>query len=168
MNKPFIFVILISSSFACLALESSNVELIKNFRFLDQSFASSGLPKDKELVALKQAGFEHVINLIPGEFSEEKTQVKKLGMTFEQVPVVWKEPTLENFKTFVQLMNKYEGEKVLVHCQLNYRASAFAYLYQVTQKNVDKALAKKQLMSVWEPEGTWGDFITNAEAYYTK
>ena len=65
-------------------------------------------------------------------------------------------------------MKKYQGEKVLVHCQLNYRASAFAYLYQVTEQKVDKEAALKQLKSLWEPEGIWTEFIETVESVYIK
>jgi len=63
-------------------------------------------------------------------------------------------------------MKKYQGDKVLVHCQLNYRASAFAYLYQVTQLKIDKQEAFKMMATVWEPEGDWAEFIETVEAHY--
>ena len=93
------------------SLAKDKVEFIKNYRQLDNNFASSGLPKDDEIKWLKKAGFKHVINLIPGDYSDEKSQVEAAGMTFDQIPVVWKEPTVENFKTFAKLMKKYHPDQ---------------------------------------------------------
>jgi len=89
-----------------------------------------------------------------------------LEMSFEQIEVDWHEPKLSDFQTFVKLMNKYKQDKVLVHCRLNYRASAFAYLYQTTQLGMDEAIAKPQLLSVWQPEGVWLEYIEMIQQHY--
>ena len=149
-------------------IANDKVEEITNYQVLNDSFASSGLPDDKQLTALKAAGFKKVINLIPGDYSAEKTQLEKLGIGFEQIEVIWKEPTLEDFKQFVAIMQSSRDEKVLLHCKLNYRASAFAFLYEVTQLGVDKDTAYKKMTNIWTPEGTWAEFIDEVLAHYSK
>ena len=150
-------------------LEKSNVDPlmgIKNFRSLSPILASAGMPSTKDLTLLKQNHYQHIINLIPGDFSEEQQQVRSLGMSFEQIAVDWHEPKLTDFEKFVELMNKYQQDKVLVHCRLNYRASAFVYLYQTIQLNIDEGIAKDEMLSVWQPEGIWLDYINSVKQHY--
>jgi len=177
MHKLFKVVVILSLSFGstgyCLALDSQasineKVSLvdIKNFRSLSPTFASAGMPNSTDLTLLKQSNYQHIINLIPGDFSEEQRQIRTLEMSFDQISVDWHEPKLEDFEKFVKLMDKYEQDKVLVHCRLNYRASAFAYLYQTTQLGIDEAIAKRKMISVWQPEGTWLDYIEMIQQHY--
>jgi len=139
---------------------------IKNFRVLSNQFANAGMPTAEEFELIQQQGYQHIINLIPGDFSHEQQQVTSLGMSFQQIAVDWHQPTLENFQEFVKIMQQYQQDKVLVHCQLNYRASAFSYLYQVTQLGISAKLANSQMETVWQPEGTWLEFIEMVEQHY--
>lgn len=181
MKTLFKVVVILSlslgSTSTCLALDSQtsvsasvsevvSLDHIKNFRALSPIFASAGMPNLTDLALLKQSNYQHIINLIPGDYSEEQQQITALEMSFEQISVDWHEPKLADFKQFVKLMKKYQQDKVLVHCRLNYRASAFAYLYQTTQLGIDEAIAKRQMYSVWKPEGTWLAYIEMIQQYY--
>lgn len=174
--------------FATLTLQTfannsaSALSDIKNFRVNSPTLASAGMPEEAQFSVLKQQGFTHIINLIPGKFSAEEELTKTLGIDFKQIPIVWHQPTIEDFKVFVTTMNKYTAHtnskannktdsvnkqpKVLVHCQLNYRASAFVYLYQVTQLGMDPEQAQQQLHTVWQPEGIWQHFIEEVIKHY--
>lgn len=151
-----------------IVISVNELNKIKNFRQLSPLLASAGMPKTTDLVQLKEHGYQHIINLIPGEFDAEQEQVNSLAMSFDQIPVDWHSPTLADFEKFVQLMNNHQHEKVLVHCQLNYRASAFAYLYQTTQLGISETDAKRQLHAIWQPKGTWRDFISQVHQHYKK
>jgi protein tyrosine phosphatase (PTP) superfamily phosphohydrolase (DUF442 family) len=139
---------------------------IKNFRLLSPVLASAGMPTPADLTLIKQNGYRHIINLIPGNYSKEQQQVTALDMSFDQIPVDWYEPKLANFQTFVKLMEKYQQDKTLIHCRLNYRASAFVYLYQITQLGLDETKAKQEMLSIWQPEGNWLDFISKVKNHY--
>jgi protein tyrosine phosphatase (PTP) superfamily phosphohydrolase (DUF442 family) len=141
---------------------------IKNFRAISEQLASSGMPNDTDLSKLKNEGFMHVISLIPGEFKDERATVESLHMSFEQIEVDWNQPKLRDFEKFVGLMKQYGNDKVLLHCRLNYRATAFAYLYQVTQKGVPRDQAMKTMHSVWHPEGVWLEFIESVLQHYQR
>jgi protein tyrosine phosphatase (PTP) superfamily phosphohydrolase (DUF442 family) len=145
---------------------SDSIENIKNFSLLSSTLASSGMPSQSEFQLVKQNGYLHVINLIPGDFSNENKEITALEMSFDQIAVDWSEPTLGDFQHFVRLMKAYKQDKVLVHCRLNYRASAFAYLYQTTQLGVNEATAKSQMQAIWAPNDTWLEFIDEVQAHY--
>jgi uncharacterized protein YktB (UPF0637 family) len=56
-------------------------------------------------------------------------------------------------------MQQEPGRKTLVHCQVNYRASAFVFLYRVLFDDVPMDQAKEAMESVWVPNDTWRAFI---------
>lgn len=139
--------------------QNSDFRTLKNFHFVSANLASSGYLKMDEYQLIKQYGFKHVINLIPGDQKEEKNIVEKLGLSYQQIPVDWSEPSLENFESFTNLMKSYGNHKVYIHCQANYRASTFVFLYRITQLGVNQEEAKKDLLKIWMPNQTWQDFI---------
>ena len=61
---------------------------------------------------------------------------------------------------------KHEGEKVFLHCQANMRASAFMFLYRVTQLGEDKMQARILMDSIWYPTNTWHRFIAEGLLEY--
>jgi hypothetical protein len=48
---------------------------------------------------------------------------------------------------------------VLVHCALNYRASAFLALYRVRRLGWERGRALDDLASFWKPEPAWQELI---------
>lgn len=139
---------------------------IKNFHFVSENLASSGMLTLEDYQYIKDYGFKHVINLLPGMQIKEKRRVESLGLSYQQISVDFSEPTLENFKEFSKLMQTYGEEKVFVHCQLNWRASAFVYLYRVTQMGISEEQAGKDLAVIWEPHHVWETFVKDTVKYY--
>lgn len=153
-----LFIFVGTSLQVCLAQQLTLTD-IKNYNPLSEQLASAGMPSADNLQTLKDNGFQHIINLIPGDYSEEKNQLASLQMSFDQIEVDWNNPSLENFEDFTVLMKQYQGGKVLLHCQMNYRASAFAYLHEVIQLGIEPEVAEKKMLSVWQPNETWSAFI---------
>jgi hypothetical protein len=56
-------------------------------------------------------------------------------------------------------MQRDPGKKTLLHCQVNYRASAFSFLYRVLYRDVPVQQAKSDMNTVWQPNETWRDLI---------
>jgi hypothetical protein len=44
---------------------------------------------------------------------------------------------------------------VLVHCQVNMRASSLVFLHRVIAGGQDAALAYASVSAVWSPQGPW-------------
>jgi len=161
VKKLIIATALAAAPFGATFADSTKLNAIKNFSVVSQSLASAGLPEKAQFQSLQNAGYQHVISLLPGMQLKEQKLVESLGLSFAQVKVDWMNPTQENFDQFVALMQQYPNDKVFVHCQLNWRASAFVYLYRVTQLNDDKASAETVMRGIWQPEShpQWQDFI---------
>jgi len=141
-------------------------ETIKNYHSVSENLASSGMLDLEEYQKIKAYGFEHVVNLIPGNQIKEQKHVESLGMTYAQIPVDWGNPKLSDFETFVSLMKSYSDDKVYVHCELNWRASSFVYLYRITQLGVSIDEAVKDLSAIWNPKDGWQEFMDATIAAY--
>jgi protein tyrosine phosphatase (PTP) superfamily phosphohydrolase (DUF442 family) len=136
---------------------------ISNFREYSETFSSSGQPTIEQLTAVRDAGFERVIYIAfstdGNAIAQEDKIVSDLGMDYVQIPVVWNRPTLANFNLFSSILRQEPDAKTLLHCQVNFRASAFSFLHRVINEGVSVADAKADMNSVWQPNETWRDFI---------
>lgn len=141
---------------------------LKNFQANTPKMVSSGLPNKAHFEALEKIGVTTVIDLIPGDRSEELALISDMSFNYHNIPVIWKNPTLDNFKEYVSLMKIADTEpgKTLTHCRLNWRGATFTYLYRVTQLNEDEALAKQDMLSIWQPDDVWQAFIDQVKAEY--
>jgi protein tyrosine phosphatase (PTP) superfamily phosphohydrolase (DUF442 family) len=106
-----------------------------------------------------------VINLalhdLPNALPEEEELVKSLGMTYINIPVLWNHPTRENLNEFLDAMDAHNKEKVLVHCEANYRATAFPALYRILRLGWKRADALEVMHQIWDEEKypVWKKFI---------
>ncbi|MCI0517626.1 MAG: protein tyrosine phosphatase family protein [Woeseiaceae bacterium] len=136
---------------------------ISNYREYSPTFSSSGQPTKKQLEMLRDSGFERIVYIAftnSGKaFADEDQIVKKLGMDYVQIPVDWENPNHSDFRAFAGAMQSNPAKRTLLHCQVNYRASAFGFLYRVIYERVPVEDAKRDMNSVWEPDETWRRFI---------
>lgn len=150
----------LSCSFSISAGELSE---ISNYREYSPTFSSSGQPTKDQLVMLKEAGFERIIYIAFSNgrdaLADEDVVVKELGMDYVHIPVTWDQPTASDFYAFAGSMEREPDRKTLLHCQVNFRASAFSFLYRVLNKDVPIADAKDDMDSVWLPNKTWRNLI---------
>ena len=154
-----IFAMLFASAHAAAELAE-----IRNYKEYSATFASAGQPDEAQLALLKEAGFERVVYIAlsnsRGAIEGEDAIVKEdLGMDYVHVPVIWDAPTTTDFYAFAGAMQREPDKKTLLHCQANFRASAFAFLYRVIYQDVPMATAKADMNSVWEPNDTWQALI---------
>ena len=149
---------------------------IINFVQLSENLLTSGQPNEEDFREVAKAGVETVINLATetSEFalSNEPEFVRGLGMGHVHIPVVWENPTLENLDQFLAEMDARKGEKLLVHCALNYRVSCFTALWKVLRLGEEPKQAFVHVFDIWEPKEypVWDDFIhkTLQEAGFEK
>jgi protein tyrosine phosphatase (PTP) superfamily phosphohydrolase (DUF442 family) len=108
---------------------------IYNYLKISDILCTSGQPTARQFVRIRDAGYSTVINLAPhsaeNAIADEAACVTDLGMTYVHIPVDFKNPTQQDFATFVDAMKQHTHEKVWVHCAANMRVSAFVYRYRV-------------------------------------
>jgi protein tyrosine phosphatase (PTP) superfamily phosphohydrolase (DUF442 family) len=142
---------------------ATELPIITNYKEYSPSFASSGQPLQMQFELLKSEGFERIIYIAFSDsgkaIANEDVIVKGHGMEYVHIPVVWEEPQVSDFYAFADVMQRYPDKKTLLHCQVNYRASAFSFLYRVIYQDVPIKTAKADMNKVWQPDETWRDLI---------
>lgn len=145
------------------------IEDIFNFLQISESIATAGQPTEQQMVAIRDAGYQVLINLAPlakleTTLPNEAELAESLGMQYVHIPVIWNQPTLEDFDRFAQVMQTNSDRPVFAHCAGNFRVSAFMYLYRRIYQNVDEEQARKDLHKLWVPDSIWQQFIQKAIA----
>lgn len=149
---------------------SNKIEDIYNFLKLSDSIATAGQPTAAQLLAVKESGYQAVINLALPEslnaLPDEQAIVEAQGMEYVHIPVIWENPTLEDIQRFFTVMETNADQNVFVHCAANMRVSAFMYLYRLIHKHISEEEAKQDLHQIWVPNENWQKFIAQVIEYY--
>jgi protein tyrosine phosphatase (PTP) superfamily phosphohydrolase (DUF442 family) len=134
-----------------------------NVVVVSDTWVTSGQPTAASLAQLARHGYKAVVYLapptVPDAVATEPELVRGQGLAFVNIPIAWTAPTAEDFAAFVAAMHRFEGQKVLVHCQANMRASAMTFLYRVIEGKEDPEQAWDTVQKIWTPEGAWRDFV---------
>ncbi len=122
---------------ACASTRELNVQMlqdaeINNFRAPESSVVSSGQPTVSQLGIAARAGVRHVINLRTEveevDFNESEV-VDSLGMEYHSIPIAGGAGvTAENAATLQALLERLDGEPVLVHCATSNRVGGLMAL----------------------------------------
>jgi protein tyrosine phosphatase (PTP) superfamily phosphohydrolase (DUF442 family) len=140
-------------------------EEIYNFLPLSDTLFTGGMPKAEQVTAAAQKGVELVINLaphtVPDALPDEATLVSALGMQYINIPVNWSTPTKDGLERFMDIMDENKGRKILVHCQANFRATAFVAMYRIRRLGWKPEDAMAGMHKIWDEEDypIWKMFI---------
>ena len=137
---------------------------IYNFRRLSPTLTTSGQPTEEQFAQIAGAGVGTVINLAlaesPKALPNEAELLGSLGLRYVHIPVDFAAPTEADFERFADEMDAAGDAPVHVHCIANYRVSAFLYRYRRERLGWSDEQARPDLDALWQPEGTWADFIS--------
>ena len=141
---------------------------LTNFVAVDERVGTAGQPTAGQIVEIKSAGYEAVVNLAMGDSEKalpnEADLVAQQGMDYAHIPVVWDAPQKADFVRFAEVMNANADRRVFVHCAMNMRASAFTFLYRIIHQGVEPSEAKAAMQQVWDPQGVWEAFVVEVLA----
>lgn len=145
--------------FAATAASAAELGGIPAYVEYSPTFSSSGQPTAAQLQLLKEEGFQRIVYIAYTDHEKslpaEDRLVKDLGMDYLHVPVGWNAPAKSDFYLFAGAIQKEPSKRTLLHCQVNYRASAFAFLYRVVYDHVPISEAKRDMNRIWKPNETW-------------
>ena len=143
------------------------IETITNYIRVSDRLSSSGQPDEDGFRSIAAAGFAAVINLAMPDsdkaIPEEGSVVTRLGMAYHHIPVPFDEPKTRHLTQFFGLMDSLQNENVWAHCVVNYRVSAFLYLYR-RWKGMSEDEARIAVLPDWQPNATWQAFMTQRTA----
>lgn len=140
-------------------------EEIYNFLALSETLFTGGMPKADQLSDAARHGVQVVINLAPhtvlDALPNEGDLVTSLGMQYINIPVIWNTPTRDGLDRFMDVMEENKDKKILVHCQANFRATAFMALYRILRKGWNADDATEGMYKIWDTEDypIWKMFI---------
>lgn len=150
-------------SLATMPAMAAGLDELNNYLEYSERLSSAGQPTAGQLELLRNAGFERIVYLAFSDHENalpnEDRLVESLGMEYLQVPVDWSAPTPADFYLVAGALQAAPERRTLLHCQVNYRASAFSFLYRVIYQGVPVADAKRDMLRVWQPDGTWQRYI---------
>ncbi len=132
-----------------------------NLVTIDENLVTSGQPSAEALAHLGAEGFAAVIYLapasVPDAVKEEPDIVTKQGIEFIHIPIPFGAPAESHFESVSGTLQRLQGKKVLVHCQVNQRASTMVFLFRVLGRNESPPAAYDAVTRVWSPQGPWRD-----------
>jgi protein tyrosine phosphatase (PTP) superfamily phosphohydrolase (DUF442 family) len=130
---------------------------------ISPTLVTSGQPTAAALAQLGAQGFAAVVNLAPptapDAVRDEAEIVRRQGLAYTNIPIRFEQPTEADFQAVVVALGKHGGKKVLVHCQVNMRASSMVFLYRVVVGRENPDAAYEAVAQVWSPHGPWKDLI---------
>ena len=152
---------------ACLALApivsfGQQAALAPNHVVVDERLHTSGQPEAAMLGTLAAQGFDTVVNLAPATVTSavpnEGEVLTASGVSYVHIPVDFRNPTYADFERFSAALERDRTGQVLVHCQVNARASTFTFLYRVVHEQAPPDEAYALVKQVWTPNEQWTRF----------
>jgi protein tyrosine phosphatase (PTP) superfamily phosphohydrolase (DUF442 family) len=132
---------------------------------ISPTLVTAGQPTAKALAGLGQLGFEAVIYLAPGTVpdavSNEAEILRAQGIEFVHLPIPFNAPSEAHFMAVSSALQRLAGKKVLVHCQVNRRASAMVFLHRAITLREEPLAAYAFVSRVWSPEGPWRALVVD-------
>ena len=141
---------------------------IYNFLYYNDKLSSSGMPTEAQVKSIVEAGVQLVINLAPHDaphaIPEEEKVVESFGMEYINIPVNWGTPTRDGLNLFMDKMDANADKKVHVHCEANFRASAFIAMYRILRLGWKEPDAFDMMHTIWDEDAypVWKMFIEDA------
>ena len=138
---------------------------IFNYLEISPILSCSGMPSREQLPNLADDGVKVVINLATpkseGWMPDEKEILEARNIIYYGLPIEWEEPTLSDLNTFMDIMERHRNRRIHVHCQANYRATAFIMLYRVIHLGWAEGNALRDVLKIWNPAEypVWQQFI---------
>lgn len=144
-------------------MKTASLHSIYNFLRCSERLVTGGQPNAEEVARVAAAGYEVVINLaLPDSdyaLPNEAECVRKAGMQYIHIPVVWEEPRAEDFARFARAMDATRERRVFLHCAANMRVSSFLLVYRIVREGWSYAQARAELEKIWLPNTTWSTCI---------
>ena len=157
LGRSFVFALGIAA--AAVAFAQAPGLAAPNLVAVSPRLVTSGQPSAEALASLKASGFEAVIYLAPPTVSDavrdEHLIVARQFLIFINIPIRFDNPTEADFETFAAVLRGLGNRKVLVHCQINLRASSMVFLFRTIVLKEDPREAYEAVSRVSVPDAPW-------------
>jgi len=134
-----------------------------NVVVISAQLVTSGQPSAGALAQLASQGFGAVIYLAPPSVSDavrdEAAILERQGVAYVNIPIPFNQPTEAHFESFTAARTHFVDRKLLVHCQVNMRASSMVFLHRVIIEREPAEVCYESVARVWSPSGPWKSLI---------
>lgn len=141
---------------------------IYNYLYYHDKLSSSGMPTEDQVKSISDAGVQVIINLaphdVPQAIANEKELVESFGIEYIHIPVNWGTPTKDGLNIFMDKMDANLDKKIHVHCEANFRATAFIAIYRIMRLGWQEDNALEIMHKIWDEDAfpIWKMFIEDA------
>lgn len=157
-RRAFLLLPALALALARAQAQSSSLDA-PNLVVISPRLVTSGQPSAAALARLGALGFAADIYLapptVPDAVRDEAAIVERQGLAYVNIPIRFDRPTEADFEAFVAAMAGFADRKVLVHCQVNMRASTMVFLHRVIVGREAPEPAYEAVARVWSPRGPW-------------
>ncbi len=126
---------------------------------ISPSLITSGQPSPQAISGLGALGVQAVVYLapstVPDAVKNEPELLQRQGIEFIHIPIPFDAPKEEHFVAVSEALVRLKDKRVLVHCQVNLRASTMVFLHRVITLKEEPPRAYEAVSRVWSPEGPW-------------
>jgi protein tyrosine phosphatase (PTP) superfamily phosphohydrolase (DUF442 family) len=134
-----------------------------NFVAVAPRLATSGQPSAEALKGLASLGYQAVVYLapssVPSAVASEAELLSQQGIEFVHIPIPFGAPEEAHLLALAQALDRLRERTVLVHCEINMRASTIVFLYRAVHRGEDPASAYEAVAKVWSPRGVWHKLV---------
>jgi protein tyrosine phosphatase (PTP) superfamily phosphohydrolase (DUF442 family) len=124
---------------------------------------TSGQPTPQSLADLASQGIQVVIYLapssVPDAVKNEGELLLRQGIEYIHIPIPFDAPKEEHFKTVSAALVRSNDKKILVHCQVNMRASTMVFLHRTITLGENPTHAYQAMSKIWSPNGPWRKLV---------
>jgi len=124
------------------------VKGIPKFGEISPQLFRGGQPSREGLEFLADLGVEIIVNLRPGDHSEEKEEASRLGMRYISIPWQCYHPNDAAMADFLTVLRENPNEKIFVHCELGTDRTGMsiaAYRMSMQGWSADEAMKEMQV-----------------------
>ena len=142
------------------------MQTLINFHQITPLVGTSGYPSREQFRLIADNGYQVVVNLAmhnsDDAIADEGAIVAGLGMSYFHLPVPFDAPTPDHLAQFFAFMEGNKDRKVLVHCQVNARVSAFMHQYLTLTQGYSSEEATSPLLKLWheQMDDVWKDLLS--------
>ncbi|MGM9488443.1 protein tyrosine phosphatase family protein [Ideonella sp. YS5] len=134
-----------------------------NVVLITPKLVTSGQPSAEALARLGEQGFQAVVYLaplsLPNAVKDEPGILARQHIEFVNIPINFGKPSAEDFEQVAATLDRWQDRKVLVHCEVNMRASSMVFLYRTLRLKEKPEVAYEAVEKVWSPRGVWRELI---------
>ncbi|HWP44762.1 MAG TPA: protein tyrosine phosphatase family protein, partial [Blastocatellia bacterium] len=115
---------------------------------VDESFATSGQPKETAFAKLSANGFKSVLNLRTEaegiDLAREREMAEKAGLRYISVPVAPPAIKEETVNAFINAVKDKSNHPMLIHCGSANRVGAMMMIYRVIEQGWPEEKASEE------------------------